>query len=186
MTDWKDWHIPLTDDQQLVSEAQASMEQVGAGQQEIPLIIQLIENPKFDIPGLDIFHGAVDLATHDVIHILLGRGLLPKDEAFVIGFTMGSTNRVSTVEENLYTFFAKNLYPKYYRFDDHDVRVFKDGVRLGYVSECAPLDQISADHLMPLSIREARAKIGIETDLLQAYFNIEKRRYPDCKESMRL
>jgi hypothetical protein len=41
-------------------------------------MIQLVENPRFNLPGIDLFHGAVDLATHDAIHILLGRGLLPK------------------------------------------------------------------------------------------------------------
>ena len=35
-----------------------------------------------------------------------------KDEAFVIGFTMGSTNRVSTTEEKLYSFFAKYSLPQ--------------------------------------------------------------------------
>ena len=186
MTDLRYWHLALTDDAHTMAEVEAVLHSVGAGQQEIPLIIQLVENPKFDIPGLDIFHGAVDLKTHDLIHILLGRGLLPKDEAFVIGFTMGSTNRVSAVEENLYTFFAKNFYPKYYRFSDDDVSVFKDGVRLGYVSDCQPLDRINPDVLMPMSIRAAREYLGLEADLLAAYYKIEKRRYPNSIESQRL
>ncbi len=67
-----------------------------AEQDDIPLIIQLVENPKFDISGIDLFNRAVDLHTHDCIHVILGRAMLPKDEAFVIGFTMGSTNRVTT------------------------------------------------------------------------------------------
>jgi hypothetical protein len=33
-----------------------------------------------------------------MIHVLLGRGLLAQDEAFVIGFTMGATKAVSGFE----------------------------------------------------------------------------------------
>jgi hypothetical protein len=98
---WKDWHIPFSRDQITLREAKESLAALGAKQEDIPLMIQLVENPRFNLPGIDLFHGAVDLATHDAIHILLGRGLLPKDEAFVIGFTMGSTDQVTTMEENL-------------------------------------------------------------------------------------
>ena len=53
----------------------------------MPLIIKLVENPNYKTSKL--FGGAVDLFTHDCIHVLLGRGLLPKDEAFVIGVLWG-------------------------------------------------------------------------------------------------
>ena len=56
-------------------------------QENIPLIIKLVENPNYNTSKL--FGGAVDLFTHDCVHVLLGRGLLVKDEAFVIGYTMG-------------------------------------------------------------------------------------------------
>ena len=84
---WEEWHIHFSQDQITLREARASLEALGAKQNEIPLMVQLVENPRYDLPGLDIFHGKVDLKRHDAIHILLGRGLLNKDEAFVIGFT---------------------------------------------------------------------------------------------------
>ena len=57
--------------------------------------MRLLENPKYHLPGVTLFHGAVDLDMHDRIDIALGRGLLTAiDEAFTIGFTMGSTKRV--------------------------------------------------------------------------------------------
>ena len=59
----------------------SSMEPFKLSQGDIPFIIKLIENPKYDI---GLFAGYVDLFTHDCIHVLLGRGLLPKDEAFVM------------------------------------------------------------------------------------------------------
>jgi hypothetical protein len=180
------WLIPLSQGEKTLRQARAELAQLGVAQDDIPFLVQLIENPKYDLPGFDIFHGATDLATHDQIHILLGRGLLPKDEAFVIGFTMGSTDGVTQTEEALYGFFAKYLYPRSYRFSDEDLRVFRDAVRLGFVSDCTPLSDVSFDDLQDLSLSAARAKLGIEEDLLRAYYAIEKRRYPGSFESQRL
>jgi hypothetical protein len=149
-------------------------------------MIQLVENPRFDIPGFDIFHGAVDLKTHDYIHILLGRGLLADDEAFVIGFTMGSTNKVTTLEENLYTLASRHLYPKVYQFDDEAIRIFKDATKLGYISDCQPLDQVHYDQYFDWKLRDIRVALGLESDLLLAYYRIEQRRYPKSKASQRL
>jgi hypothetical protein len=109
----------------------ASLASAGARQYEIPLIVRLLENPKYAMPGLTLFHGVVDLEVYDHIHLLLGRGLLPEDEGFTIGFTMGSTKRVSHSEEWLFGFLARHVYPKPYTFDASAVRIFSDAVRLG-------------------------------------------------------
>ncbi len=53
---------------------------------DIPLIVKLVENPKFDLPFVDIFKGAIGLKEHDLVHALLGRGMLPADEAFAFRF----------------------------------------------------------------------------------------------------
>ncbi|MES2823998.1 MAG: hypothetical protein V4732_10390 [Pseudomonadota bacterium] len=182
----QNWHIPLSQGHLDFKATRDELAGMALAQEDVPLIIQLVENPRFDLPGIDIFNGATSLDTHDHIHILLGRGLLPADEAFVIGFTMGSTNRVTTTEEKIYSFFAKYLYPKHYRFDDETLEVFRDAVRLGYVSDCTRLDQVDYTALYGLTIEEARAKIGIETDLLQAYYRIEKKRYPENFAARRL
>ena len=182
----RQWMVPLSEGAKTLRQARAELAALGLKQDDVPFLVQLIENPKYDLPGFDIFHGATDLATHDQIHILLGRGLLPKDEAFVIGFTMGSTDGVTQTEETLYGFFAKYLYPKAYRFTDEDMRVFRDAVRLGFVSDVTPLDRVDLAALEDLPLAEARAKIGLEEDLLRAYYAIEKRRYPNSFESQRL
>jgi hypothetical protein len=116
----------------------------------------------------------------------LGRGILAKDEAFVIGFTMGSTNRVTSTEENLYSFFTKYLYPKAYRFTDEDLHVFKDAVKLGFISDCQTLSEVDYSRYLEQPLGEIREDLGIETNLLQAYYTIEKRRYPKSVESQRL
>lgn len=175
------WHIPLSRGDVTLRSAAAELARVGAAPDEIPLLVRLAENPRFNL-----FHGAVDLATHDHIHALLGRGLLAKDEAFVIGFTMGSTHRLGATEEKLFTLVAERLYPGIYRFDKEDVRIFRDSARLALVSDCVPLDRVDYRRYLDLPLAEIRDALGVDAALLAAYFAIEKRRYPDAPESRRL
>jgi len=181
----EEWFIPLSETRLTLRQAHSQLAAFGLKQEDVPLIIQLVENPKFDLPGIDLFHGAADLETHDFIHILLGRGLLIKDEAFVIGFTMGSTNRVSTTEERLFSLITRFVYPKGYRFSQEDLQVYRDAVRLGYVSDCKPLAEIDFKPYLDWPLGKIRQDIGLEVDLLRAYYAIEARRYPEIQESTR-
>ena len=181
----ENWFIPLSSRDLTLGQAHAQLDDFGLQPDDVPLIIQMVENPRFDLPGFDIFHGATHLETHDYIHILLGRGVMIKDEAFVIGFTMGSSNRVTTSEERLFGFFTKYLYPKNYRFTDEDLHVFKDAVRLGFVSDCTPLAEVDYKHYLDWPLQKIREDIGIESDLLKAYYAIEAKRYPGVKECQR-
>ena len=182
---WQDWIVPIACEQVSLAEALETAHHIAAQPRDIPLIVRLCENPKFEIPGFG-FDGAVTLDDHDCIHALLGRGLRSKDEAFVVGFTMGSTNRVSTTQETLYAWASQYLYPKPYRFRDSDVQVYRDAVRLGYVSDCQPLNQVDFQPLLSKSLAEARTELGIETDLLRAHYRIEAKRYPKSEASQRL
>ena len=125
----ENWFIPLSTTELTLMEAHSQLDEFGLEQDDVPLIIQLVENPKFDLPGIDIFHGAPNLETHDYIHILLGRGVMIKDEAFVLGFTMGSSNRVTTTEERLFGFLTKPTYSKNYQFPDEASAVFRSEER---------------------------------------------------------
>jgi hypothetical protein len=183
---WRAWHVPLSVEDMTLREAHADLATFGMRQRDVPLLIQLVENPRFDVPGIEIFCGATNLLLHDYIHIVLGRGLLPKDEAFVIGFTMGSTNRVGDIEEKLYALIARYLYPAGYRFDDEDEQVYRDALRLGYVSDCRSLAEVDFAPMLDHSLAAIRSRIGLEPDLLRAYYGIEKRRYPRSTESARL
>ena len=183
---WADWHVPLSRGDLTLRQGLESLAAVGARQQEIPLIVRLMENPKYSLPGLTLFHGAVDLGAHDRIHLLLGRGLLTEDEAFTIGFTMGSTKRVSRTEEWLFGVLARYLYPRPYTFDATAGRIFSDAVRLGGISNCRPLDEIDFDPWLDRPLGWIRTRVGMETDLLAAYYRIEKERYPHARASQRL
>jgi hypothetical protein len=184
---FRDWIVPLSRGGMTLREADASLDAVRMAPEEVPFLVRLVENPALDVPLLDVFHGATDLPTHDYLHIVLGRGLLAKDEAFVIGFTMGATDQVGRGEEFLYGVFAKYLYPKQYRFTEDDMRVFKDAVRLGFISDCTPkLCTTDFERFLDTPVERVRHALGIETDLLRAYYAIEKRRYPGSRESARL
>ncbi len=182
----RDWFIPVSRGGVTLREANASLNAIRLSQDDVPFLVQMVENPAYDLPILEVFHGATRLETHDYLHIVLGRGLLPKDEAFVIGFTMGSTDQVGGTEEFLYGLFAKYFYPRAYRFTDEDLRVFKDAVRLGFVSDCQSLSQADFASHLDLPLDDVRAKLGVEVPLLEAYYAIEKRRYPASFESQRL
>jgi hypothetical protein len=181
-----DWHIPLSRGEQTLRQGLDSLAAIGARPQDVPLLVRLLENPAYTLPGLTLFHGAVDLAAHDCIHILLGRGLLTADEAFTIGFTMGSTKRVRRGEEWLFGRLAHHAYPAPYTFDDTAVRIFTDAVRLGGISGCQPLDKIDYERYLDSPLQEIRRQVGLETDLLSVYYRIEKARYPDSAASRRL
>ncbi len=185
-TDHRQWHLPLARDQLTLAEARHYLSLVGAAADSIPLMVQVVENPKYRIPGLDLFHGRVELQQHDAIHILLGRGLLNKDEGFTIGFTMGSSRKVSTIEEEVFASIASHLYPHPYRFNAEDIEVFRDGLRLAYIMGCNPLENIEFNDYSDFRLSELRAAIGINTNLLRSYYALEKERYPECPSSQRL
>ena len=98
----------------------------------------------------------------------------------------GSTNRVTSTEEQLFAFISKNLYPEVYKFSDHDIAVFKNAVRLAFISGCLALDEVDYERFNDTPLANIRTALGIETDLLQAYYALEKKRYPNSKASRRL
>ncbi len=178
--------VPLSETETTLREAYARLMDVGNPPTDVPLIIRICENPKYHYGGFGFFKGRITLEQHDYAHIILGRGLTLMDEAFVIGFTMGSSDRVTTTEERLFAFLASKVYPKPYRFSEEGTRVFRDAVHLGYVSACEPIETIDFTPLLDLPLAETRRRIGLEPDLLQAYYELEARRFPRSSASQRL
>ena len=97
-------------------------------QGQIHWFVWLLENPNSPIS----LTGAVDLYNHDIIHILLNRGMEVKDEAMVIGFTMGNSKSTSSWVRWLFEFCARYLYPEGYAFDDETLLEFERGYAYGY------------------------------------------------------
>mgnify|MGYP003676675380 FL=1 len=88
----------------------------------------LLENPNSPIS----LTGAVDLENHDLVHILLDRGMTILDEAMVIGFTMGNSTDTTSLVKWLFEFCAKYIYPKGYKFNDAEIVEFNRGYAYGY------------------------------------------------------
>ena len=180
------FHLPLAEGAVTLREGLRRLVKVGNSQGEVPLVVRLMENPAFDVPPLSMFRGRVDLEHHDCIHLLLGRGTTLVDEAFTIGFTMGSTKRMSTSATDLFAAVAERLYPKAYRFPPAAVRVFRDAVHLAAVSNCRRLDAVDVGSVMYMGLREIRLRLGVEEELLMAYYRLEAARNPEIAGSRRL
>ena len=151
-------------------------------QEDVPLIIRLTENPNYRTSKL--FTGAVDLFTHDCLHVLLGRGLLPKDEAFVIGYTMGSGKKMSRWRRNLFMFVCKYLYPKGYKFGEEERFVFNMAILAGSLCP-VDLSKVNFEELLDLRISEIRRKLQISYDVIKHCYNLEGKCF-NSVESKRL
>lgn len=182
MSSQQSWHIPLSQDAMTLGDALATVPPVV----DMPLMLRLQRDPDLSFLGQLVFRTGVDEHQHDCIHILLGRGLLPLDQAFVLGFTLASSNKGSLPEHKLRTEIGRHFYKGPPLFDENESAVFKEGIKLAYMSFCTPLEDFDFrpwhDHSLP-AVREA---IGVETELLSAYFAVEKHRYPHSRASQRL
>ena len=178
----ENWHHPLSKGADKLSGVLGGMKEFKLAQEEVPLIIKLTENPKYFTSKL--FTGAVDLFSHDCIHVLLGRGLLPKDEAFVIGYTMGSGKKMSRWRRNLFLWVSKYLYPEGYKFREEERYIFYSGVMAG--SKCrSDLSKADFKKLRKFQVENVRRYLGVDKDLLKCYYCAEKKLFED-KESQRL
>ena len=174
------WHIPLGRSYYTVRQALNTMDSFKLSQSDIPFIIRLFENPKYDI---GLFPGYVTLQNHDAIHIVLGRGVLLKDEAFVIGFTMGSTKKLNTLRERIFLLITRYLYPDGYRFYEDEQKIFKSAVEIAESMKVEDLSKLDFTKYLNYNIETIRQEIGIDTDKLRKVYAFEKIMYtdPECQ-----
>ncbi|WP_394821794.1 hypothetical protein [Pendulispora albinea] len=148
----------------------------------IPWYVRLLENPASPVA----LAGAVDLFEHDCIHIVLGRGTLPQDEAFVIGFTMGSSERLSPLQHGLFALCSRYVYRGDYRFSQMDRRVFDIAVELAKRMKPRPLDRVSFGSLMDGQLGKLRASLGLDTRQLREAYERERGLWPGSPAAVRL
>jgi len=182
----KSFFLPLREGHVTLREGMERLMAIGNPSTDVPWIVRIMENPAFDVPPLSLFRGRVTLEQHDCIHLLLGRGTTLMDEAFTIGFTMGSTKRMRTSATEFFGQVASRFYPKAYRFPPAAHRVFQDAVHLAAISDCQPLDHVDFHALMDYPLREVRRRVGVEESLLQAYYELEAKRNPRIAACRRL
>jgi hypothetical protein len=178
---WRDWNPGLDNDELTLRAVFDTLP--GAGPDEIDQMVRLLENPAspYALPG------AVRLRHHDCIHILLGRGLLNQDEAFVIGYTMGTAKEhINEEQVQLFRLAAKLLYKPPYRMTDNDLVAFDLAFALGNKSEFRHIYKFDYDRAMDLDIGDIRKELGIDAKKLKAAFREERLLLPGNKASERL
>ncbi|MER7844816.1 hypothetical protein ABTZ03_12850 [Kitasatospora sp. NPDC096077] len=148
----------------------------------IPWYVRLLENPASPVA----LPGAVDLYGHDSIHILLGRGTLPPDEAFVIGVTMGASGTLRGWQEDLYTLAAQHCYRGGFRFSRTDIQVFRAAVRFARATRIRPLHVLPWRDLADRRLGELRALAGVTASALLAAYERERVRCPTSRAAQRL
>lgn len=180
---WYEWKPGLAEDQRTLGEVIATMPASDAA--EVPEIIRRYENPA----SPTALPGAINLARHDCIHVLLGRGLTVQDEAFVIGVTMGAAKEMSNAAARTFELVSTDCYPHPWRLSPHDILAFRLG--LGYAQAKLPdLDL----HLIPLEhdsyqdrrVTDIRGELNIRTDDLRSYNVLERLLLPESRPSTRL
>lgn len=127
---------------------------------KIPFVIWLLENPN----SLLALPGKISLRHHDYIHILLGRGVSSKDEAFVIGFTMGNDLNTNKLHLLIYKIFAKFLYLHPYNFSAIDLINFNIGFMYGRRIKVKQINEINFEIYQNETIGFLRSLFGINTD----------------------
>jgi hypothetical protein len=182
----QDWHIPYHHDALTLQAAIASLPQAELSQVEQTLMLECLSNLNSADTGFQLFHGDVDQHKHNCIHIVLGRGLLKMDQAFIFGFTLGSAKKGIMAEETLNAYISRHLHTSLASLNEEELAVFKDAVKLASISSCVALDRFNFADWQDQPIRVLRDVIGLEHDLIAAHYAVEQRRYPHNKASQRL
>ena len=179
-TGWKTWVPGLKNGTKKLGTQLKNMPANDAA--DISAVVKLFENPASPIA----LPGAVSLERHDCIHVMLGRGLLPQDEAFVIGFTMGTSKKISGFAESLFKKATKYLYPHPYKFSDDHLVAFELGLKYGKTCKVTEIYEFPFEHFKDEKIGNIRRKLGINIGELRKIYAVEKILLPNSKESKRL
>lgn len=182
---WKNWQPGLNNGDYTLKEMFDSLP--GHDDTDISFHVKLFENPQSPFA----LKGAIDLAPHDCIHILLGRGLFNQDEGFVIGFTMG-TNNLPVWQYTLFQWVTQYLYKSPFKFNKNAIQSYRLGVAYGQKirrrGKCKDIQDMNlmSDEYLGLTITEIRKRLGIDVKELRAIYRKEKLLIPNTKASRRL
>ena len=177
---WRTWCPGLDNDGLTLRDVLATLP--AAPPTAIPWIVRLFENPQ----GWLRLHGAVNLRNHDMIHVLLGRGLLGQDEAFVIGFTMGSTKAVSWLERMFFKLVVSQIYPHPYRISWRTLAAYDLGLEAGRELGVPNLHLRLREEMLDLPLGEIRGRLGIDARRLRGFYARERMALPGTAASLRL
>jgi len=166
--EWANWNPGLDNDHRTLGDVYGTLPTYEFN--SYPLIVLVFENPRSPVA----LKGRCSLLRHDLIHVLIGRGLFVQDEAFVIGYTMGTSKTIGGAEKELFKFAAHRLYPKKYRFKASDLIAYDIGFMAGQANKIEIFERPLEDELnRPLG--ELRAELGIDKTFLRQCYAMEQR-----------
>ena len=138
----------------------------GDEQSAIPFLVRLLESPEsiFPLPG------KINLYNHDCLHILLDRGRSLFDEAFVVGFTMGSDLKTNRFHLAVFKFLSNLLYPQQYKFEREQFKLFDLAFNYGRKLKVKNLNQLDFKVYENQTVGELRKLLGIDlTEVKQCF-----------------
>lgn len=177
---WGMWYPGLDNDRRSMQQLLDSLP--GADEGAIPMAVQWFEDPSSPLA----LPGAVSLAWHDAIHILLGRGLLDQDEAFVVGFAMGNASTFRGEDAVTLRNALAHDYPEPFRVHGPKLAVFDLGIEAGRSIGIPDLALQEGRLTNDAPLGAWRDRCGIDTEKLRAFYVRESFLLPRTLESARL
>ena len=176
---WREWHPGLDNGDHALGAVLATLP--GFPADAVPVLVRLFENPASPIA----LAGACTLAQHDAVHVLVGRGLVDQDEAFVIGFTAGAASDLTQAMVEAYRV-ALSSYAEPYRIVGRDLLAFDLGIQAGRVAAGRDLHAIDVDAYADQRLDAVREALGIDVEVLRGFYRLEQRIIPGTPASLRL
>lgn len=174
------WNPGLANDHQALGHVLRTLP--GNAAAEIDPLVRLFENPASPMA----FRGAITLERHDAVHVLLGRGLLGQDEAFVLGFTMGAEKDVPPWQVEAFRTVARRFYSGANQFREADMRVFDLGRAAAKAMGAQPLADFPFERHRRTPIGVLRRRLRIDTAMLRTLYRAEGVLAPETPESARI
>ncbi len=141
----------------------------GLSTDDVPAIIRAFEDPASPLS----LPGACTLDQHDVLHVLLGRGLVDQDEAFVLGFTAQADPSFSASDIQRYKL-AFSLYPEPYCIRGCDLIAFDLGMEAARRMNLKGPLVIDPLAVRPQRVAEVRQNYGIDKEILYDIYAEER------------
>ena len=166
---WTRWYPGLETDQLTVGSVLDTMP--GLTSDDIPGIIRAFESPDSPLK----LPGACTLDQHDVLHVLLGRGLVDQDEAFVLGFTAVADPQFTDDDMERYQF-AFSIYPEPYCIRGCDLIAFELGVKAARQMRLRNIIDLDVKAVRHQLIGQVRRDHGIDKEILLVVYEEERQR----------
>jgi len=176
---WGEWFPGLDNDDLTLRELYSRLPGFSADQ--VHPMVRLFENPSSPIA----FKGAITLERHDLLHCLLGRGLLDQDEAFLLGYTMGTSKTIGKIERWAFKQVLQH-YPEPYRIMGLELKAYDLGIEAGNLCDTDAIYDHPLENYYDRSIAEVRLQLGIDKKTLREFYAREQKEIPGTPASLRL